>query len=79
MSKNSRTILCDFLFPPAKLIADSVMPGLTYKYEVYIDNKKINFDYPLRFKTPFVKVRVPPYIDVFLLKDLLPEPFNVRL
>ncbi len=27
-------------------------PGTTYRYEVYINHKKVNFDYPLKFKTP---------------------------
>ncbi|MCK5538145.1 MAG: alkaline phosphatase family protein [Bacteroidales bacterium] len=35
-----------------KLIADSVMPGNKYNYEVYINNVKLEFNYPLKFKTP---------------------------
>ncbi len=35
----------------AKLFADSVSEGKTYEYELFINNKKINFDYPHEFKT----------------------------
>ena len=35
-----------------KLIADSVLPGKTYNYEVFINGKKKEFDFPLQFKTP---------------------------
>jgi alkaline phosphatase D len=35
----------------AKLIADKVLPGKKYTYEVYVDKKKINLSYPLEFQT----------------------------
>jgi len=35
----------------AKLIADKVLPGKKYTYEVYIDRKKVTFNYPLEFQT----------------------------
>lgn len=35
----------------AKIIADEVLPGKTYTYEVYVNKKKVNFAYPLEFKT----------------------------
>lgn len=34
-----------------KLIANQVLPGQTYTYEVYINNKKVEKDYPFTFKT----------------------------
>ncbi len=36
----------------AKMIADSVMPGKKYLYEIYINGKKSDFDYKLEFQTP---------------------------
>lgn len=33
----------------AKLIADKVMPGHAYQYEVWVNGKKQSFDYPLTF------------------------------
>jgi alkaline phosphatase D len=35
----------------AKLIADQVLPGKKYGYEVYVAKKKINRNYPLEFQT----------------------------
>jgi len=35
-----------------KLLADSVLPGRIYNYEVYINGEKQKFDFPLQFKTP---------------------------
>ncbi len=35
----------------AKLVADKVLPGKKYTYEVYVDKKKVNFNYPLEFQT----------------------------
>lgn len=35
----------------AKIIANEVMPSKTYNYEVYVNKKKVNFTYPLQFKT----------------------------
>lgn len=35
----------------AKLVADKVLPGKRYTYEVLINNKKVNFSYPLEFQT----------------------------
>lgn len=35
----------------AKLVIDKVTPSTSYKYELYINNKKIVFDYDLTFKT----------------------------
>lgn len=35
----------------AKLLADEVEPGNTYQYELYINNKLIEFDYELSFQT----------------------------
>ncbi len=35
----------------AHLLADEVEPGHIYNYNLYINNKKINFDYNTRFKT----------------------------
>jgi alkaline phosphatase D len=32
-----------------KLIADRLLPGKYYDYEIYVNDKKINFDYPLEF------------------------------
>jgi alkaline phosphatase D len=34
-----------------KIIAKDVLPSKVYGYEVWIDKKKVNFDYPLEFKT----------------------------
>lgn len=36
----------------AKMIADAVLPGKKYKYEIYINGKKSDFDYNLEFQTP---------------------------
>jgi len=36
----------------AKMIADSVMPGKKYIYEIYVNGKKSDFDYDLEFQTP---------------------------
>ncbi len=35
----------------AKLIADEVNYGKKYDYEIWIDHKKVHFDYPLEFQT----------------------------
>jgi len=35
----------------AKLILDKVKPSTSYKYELYINNKKVTLDYDLTFKT----------------------------
>lgn len=35
----------------AHLLADSVQPGTSYKYEVFVNNIKLRFDYPLSFTT----------------------------
>lgn len=35
----------------AKIIADQVLPGKKYDYELYINKKKIAFNYPLEFQT----------------------------
>jgi len=35
----------------AKFICDSVLPGKIYNYAVLINNKRLQFDYPLEFKT----------------------------
>lgn len=35
----------------ARIIADEVSMGKKYTYEVWVDNKKVNFDYPLEFQT----------------------------
>ncbi|MFC2135255.1 alkaline phosphatase D family protein [Bacteroidota bacterium] len=35
----------------AHLIADMVEEGQTYNYDLYINDQKINFDYPLEFQT----------------------------
>lgn len=35
----------------AKVLAFPLEPGKTYEYEVHIDDKKIDFDYPLEFRT----------------------------
>ncbi|AFH49936.1 Alkaline phosphatase D [Ignavibacterium album JCM 16511] len=35
----------------AKLIADNLEPGQIYNYEVYVNNKKISFNYELKFQT----------------------------
>ena len=35
----------------AKMIADSVEPGKRYTYEIYINNRKVNFEYPLEFQS----------------------------
>jgi alkaline phosphatase D len=34
------------------LCADSVQPGKVYEYNVWVNNKKIKWPYPLRFQTP---------------------------
>lgn len=45
----------------AKLIADSVVPGLTYSYDVFINNELINLPYKTEFKTqPIWKWRGNP-------------------
>jgi alkaline phosphatase D len=36
----------------AKLIADFVFPGNDYVYDIYINNQKQNFDFPLTFTIP---------------------------
>ena len=36
----------------AHLIADSVQPGRVYRYEVYLDGRRIERPYPLLFRTP---------------------------
>ncbi len=36
----------------AHLLADEVEPGHIYNYDLYINNKKINFNYKTQFKTP---------------------------
>ncbi len=36
----------------AKLLADLVSPGTKYEYTLFINNKKINFEYPTFFATP---------------------------
>ncbi|MFN8368796.1 MAG: alkaline phosphatase D family protein [Candidatus Kapaibacterium sp.] len=36
----------------AHCTADSVLPGKTYMYELYINDKRIERPYPLKFKTP---------------------------
>lgn len=33
------------------LLADKVLPGKTYEYSLYLDNKELSFNYPLTFKT----------------------------
>ncbi|MEZ4948709.1 MAG: hypothetical protein R2784_04875 [Saprospiraceae bacterium] len=35
----------------ATCVADKVVPGKTYTYEVWVDGKKMEIDYPLQFKT----------------------------
>ncbi len=35
----------------AKFVLDHLKPGTKYYYQLYINNKKINFDYPLTFTT----------------------------
>ncbi len=35
----------------AKLIADQVLPGKKYAYEVFIDGKKVQRDYPMEFQS----------------------------
>ncbi len=35
----------------AKLIADQVLPGKNYTYEVFIDGKKVQRDYPMEFQS----------------------------
>lgn len=35
----------------AKLIADKVLPGHTYMYDLYINGQKITFDYPTTFQS----------------------------
>ena len=45
----------------AILTADKVEPGKYYEYEVFINNKKLKFDYPTEFKTqPLWKWRTDP-------------------
>lgn len=34
-----------------KLLADEVLPGRKYQYEVYVNNRLLKFDYPLEFQT----------------------------
>lgn len=34
-----------------KLLADQVLPGRKYAYEVYINSKRLSFDYPLEFQS----------------------------
>ncbi len=41
-------------FLVTKFIADSVMPGKKYSYEVWINKVKQNFNYPLKFSTPAI-------------------------
>lgn len=35
----------------AKIIADEILPGKTYTYEVYVDGKLVKRDYPLKFQS----------------------------
>jgi len=35
----------------AKLVADEVLPGKKYGYEVYVNKKKVNIPYPMEFQT----------------------------
>ncbi len=35
----------------AKLVAEDVLPGKKYDYELILDGKKMDFDYPLEFQT----------------------------
>lgn len=35
----------------AKLLADQVLPGKKYTYELYIDSKKVDISYPLEFQS----------------------------
>uniref|UniRef100_A0A7V3E6V8 Alkaline phosphatase family protein n=1 Tax=Ignavibacterium album TaxID=591197 RepID=A0A7V3E6V8_9BACT len=35
----------------AKLIAEGLEPGQVYNYEVYVNNKKVSFNYELKFQT----------------------------
>ncbi len=35
----------------AKIVADRVLPGKTYQYALFINDQKLTFDYPTRFKT----------------------------
>ncbi len=45
----------------AKLIADQVEPGKTYQYDVYLNNYKLKFDYPTKFKSQAIwKWRADP-------------------
>jgi alkaline phosphatase D len=45
----------------AKLIADEVEPGLTYSYDLMINGKKVNLDYPTEFRTqPLWQWRTDP-------------------
>ncbi len=36
----------------SKILLDTILPGLTYQYAVYINNTKLEFPYKLQFKTP---------------------------
>lgn len=36
----------------ARLVADSVQPGRTYRYEVFVDGQRVERPYPLLFRTP---------------------------
>ncbi len=38
-------------FFSVKLLADQVGPGKKYEYEVYVNGKKLNFQYPLEFQS----------------------------
>jgi alkaline phosphatase D len=45
----------------AKLYADKVEPGKTYEYAVFINDKKLQFNYPTQFKTqPIWRWRADP-------------------
>ena len=48
----------------ARLIADEVLPGKTYQYELFIDGKRVQRDYPMEFQSqPLWMWRTdpPPY------------------
>lgn len=47
---NQKTTLKSEAFT-AKLIADNLEPGIKYEYALYINNQKIDFDYPLSFQS----------------------------
>lgn len=50
------------------LIADEVLPGNNYIYEVFVDNKKVDFLYPLEFQTQTLwqfRSDPPPFSFVF--------------